>query len=126
MGKKFNLKSGNCPSFKEMGSGDSPFNQGFGDFLRKGVNTTPIGMMFNAATGNKDAPNFFKDIQERINKHMEEKKAKENKEREDALSSSLERSMRSVHKGHSKSTEKMNETNENLPESRNNKEEHSH
>ena len=26
MGKKFNLKSGNCPSFKEMG-GDSPFNQ---------------------------------------------------------------------------------------------------
>jgi len=125
MTKKFNLKSGNCPSFKEMGS-NSPFNQSFGDFMQKAGNTTPMGMMFNAATGNKNAPNFFKGIQERINKHMEEKQAKENKEREDALSSSLERSMQSRNKGHSRSTEKMNETNENLPESKNNKEEHSH
>ena len=123
MGKKFNLKSGNSTSFKEMGS-HSPLNQGFGNFLRKGVNTTPIGMMLNAATGNKDAPNFFKDIQERMKRHMEEKEAKKNKEREDALGSSLERSMRSQHKGHSKSTDKMSETNEDLPE--NKKDDHSH
>ena len=115
MGKKFNLKSGNCPSFKEMG-GDSPFNQGFGDFLRKGVNTTPIGMMFNAATGNKDAPNFFKDM---IEKFQEERDAESVKlsEKTKKITSQLGEASE-IPGGHSgsRSTRRFKETNEKLPE----------
>ena len=56
MGKKFNLKSGNCPSFKEMG-GDSPFNQGFKDFFKKAANTSlqvANPLAFAAFGGNRE------------------------------------------------------------------------
>ena len=115
MTKKFNLKSGNCPSFKEMG-GDSPFNQGFGNFLRKAGNTMPGVMAFNAMTGNKDAPNFFKDM---IEKFQEEKDAESVKlsEKTKKITSQLgEASEIPGGHGGSRSTRRFKETNEKLPE----------
>ena len=122
MTKKFNLKSGNCPSFKEMG-GDSPFTQGVKNFIKKAAMTSyqTANPLAFAALGGGNQETFFnsKKMRKREQEQIEEEKRleEEKKEkRENALSSSLERSMQSVHRGHSRSTEKMRETNEDLPE----------
>jgi len=46
----FQMRSGNASPYKFLG--------GVGKFLKKAVNTTPVGMAINAATGNKDAATF--------------------------------------------------------------------
>ena len=98
MGKKFNLKSGNCPSFKEMG-GNSPFNQGFNlDWM-----------------GGKNSKDFFKDMIERFKQKRDEEGLKEANEMRKTTSQIGQAS--EIPGGHgSRSTRRFKETNEKLPE----------
>ena len=121
MGKKFNLKSGNCPSFKEMGSSNSPFNQGFKDFFKKAANTSlqvANPLAFAAFGGNRETFFNSKKMQELMEEFQREKDAKGLKEAEEIkqMTSTIGQASE-IPGGHgSRSTRKFKRTNEDLPE----------
>ena len=141
MAKKFNLKSGNCPSFKEMGSGDSPFNQSWKAFMKRGgggkelsrsmlrgVGSVLGGGLIGGGGFGANPYDNIKNTMEQLKEKFEEFKTKEYKLKRKATSEFKDddETIPGAHSrtGSSKSTKKMSETSEDLPE--NTKDDHSH